>query len=465
LRRELLIAASPGERRAALLEDGRPVALWALRAWERSRVGEIHLARVVRILPALPGAFVALGGGAEALLSEEDARDLAPAGRAGDGIAGWLQEGASVLVQVHRDPAAGKALGVRARVALAGDHLELLPTMAGIRFARGIGAEDRAVVVGALPETPGLRVRRRGPSVALSAERDTLIRRWTTLREMADRSTAPALLAGGADLLAPLVDDLASAPPDAIRAADPHAAAELRPLLLRRAPELAASLTRDPEAGDIIETAFAEAGARTVPLSSGGRLTIDVAAAATLIDVDLGAASGERSGAGASILAANREAAVEAARQIRLRALAGPIVIDFVSMRLARHREQVLAELREALAADPAEPQLLGWTRLGHVELTRRRARVPLHEVLMEPAEHGGWRPRAETVALAALRAAGREARGTASLRLRLHPAAATALAGVAHAALEEFRAAEGFLPVVEADASLPREGFDIRPA
>jgi Rne/Rng family ribonuclease len=463
LHRELLIAASPGERRAALVEDGRPVALWALRAWGRSRVGEIHLARVVRVLRALPGAFVALDSGAEALLSEEDARDLAPPERAAEGIGAWLNEGVSILVQVHRDAAAGKSPGVRGRLALAGDHLELLPTTVGIRFAGGIGAEDRAAITAALPDTPGVRIRRPGAPTALVAEREALLRRWATLREAANRSTAPALLAGGSDPMAPLVDDLAARPPAAIRVTDARAAAELRPLLLARAPQLAASLARDDQVADIIDAAFAEAGARVVPLPSGGRLTIDMAAAASLIDVDLGTASGERSRAGPGILAANREAAVEAARQIRLRGLAGPIVIDFVSMRLARHRDQVLAALRESLADDPAEPQLLGWTRLGHVELTRRRGPPPLHEVLMEPAEHGGWRPRSATVALEALRAATREARGAASLTLRLHPAVAAALAGVARPALEEFRAREGFLPVVEADPALPREGFDIR--
>jgi ribonuclease G len=460
--RELLVEASPGERRAALFEAGVPTALWVFHGWQRSRVGEIHLARIVRILPALPGAFVALADGSEALLSEEDARDLAPAGRAEAGIAGWLQEGAAILVQVHRDAAHGKAAGVCARIALAGERLDLLPTTAGIRFAHAVPSEVRAEIAALLPAEPALRIRNAVEPGPLVEERAVLLHRWETLRETARRAAPPALIERAEGDLAALFDELRPRPA-ALRAADPRGFAELRGWLRRHDERLAERLVRDEAASGEIDAAFAEATAPEVALPGGGRLTIEIATAATLIDVDLGPGAAEREGAARRILAANREAAAAAARQIRLRGLAGPIVIDFVSMRHPRHRDEVKAALAQGLAGDPAEPQLLGWTRLGHFELTRKRRRTPVYETLMERTAEGGWRRSAVTTALAALRQACREAAGAAALELRLHPDAAAELAGRAAAALEEFQELAGFRPTLVADPALPHDAFDIR--
>jgi Rne/Rng family ribonuclease len=445
-----------------LLEDGAAVGLWAMRAWARSRVGELHLARVVRLLPALPGAFVALAGGGEALLSEEDARDLAPEGREESGIAGWLQEGAAVLVQVHRDAAHGKAPGVRARIALAGERLDLLPTATGIRFGRGVPAEIRAEITALLPPAPGVRVRNPVDAAALVAERETLLRRWEGLRQTIGGLSPPALLDRPESDLATLFEE-AGPGLAAVRAADPRSFAALRGWLRRHDERLAERLARDETAAAGIEAAFAEALAPAVPLPGGGRLATDLAAAATLIDVDLGAGIGEREGAARRIVAANRVAAAEAARQIRLRGLAGPIVIDFVSMRHPQHRDEVRAALAAAFAGDPAEPQLLGWTRLGHFELTRRRRRAPLHELLLERTAEGGWRASPETTALAALRQAARQSAGAAALKIGLGPEAAAALAGKAAPAIEEFREIHGFRPEIIADPTLAPEAVDIR--
>src|SRR6185312_1039525 len=133
----LLIAASPGEVRGALLEEGRLVELRIERLGQGSRVGDIHLGRVVRILPALPAALVDIGLGEPAFLSEEDAVDAAgPANRAG-GIAAWLHEGQAVLVQVTRDAQGEKAVGISLRLRLKGRYLALTPTRPRIVWPRG----------------------------------------------------------------------------------------------------------------------------------------------------------------------------------------------------------------------------------------------------------------------------------------------------------------------------------------
>ncbi|HEX3973568.1 MAG TPA: ribonuclease E/G, partial [Stellaceae bacterium] len=128
-----------------------------------------------------------------------------------------------------------------------------------------------------------------------------------------------------------------------------------------------------------------------VPLPGGGAIFIEASHAATMIDVD----GGER-----GALAANRAAVGAIARQIALRNLAGPIVVDFVNLKNREDRDTVTAALKAALAEDNAKVELLGWTKLGHFELIRPRREPPLADLLFEQADEGTMRKTALTVAL-----------------------------------------------------------------
>src|SRR5439155_11244325 len=120
---------------------------------------------------------------------------------------------------------------------------------------------------------------------------------------------------------------------------------------------------------------FDQALSERIALHGGGSIHIEATRAAVLIDVDTGTADGgspERAG-----LAVNLAAAAAIARQIRLRNLGGGIVIDFVGLDRRASRERVRAAFTAALAPDPRAPQVLGWTRLGHLELVRPRRGRP----------------------------------------------------------------------------------------
>jgi Ribonuclease G/E len=149
-----------------------------------------------------------------------------------------------------------------------------------------------------------------------------------------------------------------------------------------------------------------------------------------------------------------------------LRNLAGGIVIDFVGMGHRRLRERVRDALAERLASDPACPQVLGWTRLGHLELVRPRRRRPLAETLLEPRSGGPLVKTAITVAHEALRALRREARAQPgrSWRLTIAPDVEAAFSGVAAAALRALEDRFGRKITIEADPSTDRESFQITP-
>lgn len=205
-------------------------------------------------------------------------------------------------------------------------------------------------------------------------------------------------------------------------------AAELARLRAALGPRV--RLERTGAFDDALEAEFDELAGPEVALPGGGRLTIHPTPALTAIDVDAGS---HIAGDAESQLRLNRVAVAEAARQIRLRQLAGAILLDVAGLPVKR-REALAAPLAAALAEDPLKPRLLGLTRLGLFEIQRQRIHPPLHEVLSGPLAAG----------LAALRRAAREeAARPRPLALRAHPAVLAALEAMPEA-LAEYAAGAG---------------------
>ena len=358
--RELLIAAGPGEWRAALVEDGAAVELHVERGDVRP-AGSIHLARVVRLAPGLEAAFVEIGDAKPGMLPLRET--------AADGLR--LDEGARVVAQIRREAQQGK--GARLSTRLRPPHPEFATTAAA-------------------PDPP------------------------TQLDPPPGFATALALRLGTVPERV-LADDRAIV--SELRAAFPNAE------------------TRFAEPADWpvdIDAAIDAALAPSLPLPGGGALHVDETHAAALVDVDTGPA--ER-----GMTAANLAAARLLAAHIRLRGLGGGIVVDFAGLEGRGPRERVRAALAAALAADPRKPELLGWTRLGHLELVRPRRFRSLSEIMLDPRSPAG--KSALTVAYDALRSLQLEARARpgANWRLTVSPSVETALRGAAHPALRALEA------------------------
>ena len=476
--REVLISAGPGEWRAALLEDDVPVELRVERG-DRNEAGSLHLGRVRRLVPPLGAALVDIGGDPPAFLPQ---REVVPRGKR-------LDEGERVLVQVLREVQGGKAARVTMGIVLRGQLVALVAGRPGLKGSERLPPEEQGrllatVEAGAeadgfaphppasrVPRSPrkrgegrgeghletGLRIIEPAPVDALAAETAALSRRWRDILERAARLAPPARINPPPTFAAALarqlpeglnhilVDDPAAIPE--IRAAFPASAVEHRP---------------EAEWPIDLDAVFDEVLSETVGLHGGGSIHIEATRAAVLIDVDTGApeaGSPER-----TALAVNLAAAGTIARQIRLRNLGGGIVVDFVGLDARASRERVRAALAEAVAPDPSRPQILGWTRLGHLELVRPRRGRPLAEALLEPRPGGASIKTAVTAAHEALRALRREARARPGRRWRLivAPDVAAALAGGAVGALQEVEERLGRKIAIEAASDGDCERFQI---
>ncbi len=227
--------------------------------------------------------------------------------------------------------------------------------------------------------------------------------------------------------------------------------------LARLRPLLGARVTLDRAAfDDALEAAFDELAGPEVALPGGGRLTIHPTPALTAIDVDSGSQGGGRDAE--ALLRLNRAAVAEAARQIRLRDLAGAILLDIAGMQVKK-REALSAPLAAALEADPLKPRLLGLTRLGLFEIQRPRIHPPLHEVL-------GWPLSPLTHGLAALRRAAKEAASApaTALRLRAAPAVIAALEAMPEA-LADYATGAGRPLALLPDPAIPPGREALEPA
>jgi ribonuclease G len=385
---ELLIAAGPGEWRAAWVENGEAVELYVERGDTRPP-GSVLLGRVVRVVPGLDAALIDIGDERPALLRRRNAGGAD------------LTEGARVLAQVRREAWADKA-----------------PLLTG------------KIVV---PDPPALA-------------------------ERAARLDPPAQLLPAPGFAAALGLRLPAAP-ERIVADEAAIVAELR------AAFPGSEIAQQPvsEWPTDLDAAFEAALSPSTALRGGGSVHIAETRAATLIDVDSGTPDGGT--AERAALAANRAAATLIARQIRLRNLAGPIVVDFVG--LAReagrrdHREQVRQALAAAIAGDPTKPEVLGWTRLGHLELVRTRRGRSIGDAMLAP---GSPAKTALTLAYEALRRLQREARANPAATWRLSVALGieAALRGPAATALKAFETRLGRPVRIVPEPGC--DGFDIGP-
>lgn len=373
----LVVNVAPGDMRIALLQGERTIELYHHRAGRESVVGNIYLGRVKRLLAGANGAFIDIGEDRAGFLNAEpDAH-----GAIGP-IARSLDEGAAVVVQISRDSLHGKGPRLTTRPSLVGRLLVFHPGRGAIEVSRRIThkAERRRLtrlVAEAAEADDGFTLR----SAAAGAAADAVLRdmadlhdAWGGARARRQQASPPACLW--------------RAPEPLIRALMDHPG--LRHVVIDDAATLARARRFMEEAGGVVfehyrdgdpifehfavEPALEEACDQRVSLPSGGAVIIEETHALCAIDVDGGAATGS--------LGVNLEAAEVIARQLRLRAIGGLIVIDFLRLAKRDQRRRVIEAMATALAEDRDAVAPEGFSKLGLVEMRRRRIRPSLAETL-----------------------------------------------------------------------------------
>ncbi|HUN92906.1 MAG TPA: ribonuclease G [Burkholderiaceae bacterium] len=426
---DILINITPQETRVAVLLAGVVQELHIERSATRGLVGNIYLARVARVLPGMQSAFIDIGLERAGFLHVADIWESRQHGaEKPPPIERLLHEGDSVLVQVIKDPIGTKGARLSTQVSLAGRMLVHLPQDPHIGVSQRIEDEaERAHLRETIARllAPGMGG---GYIVRTSAEDATeddlrsdveyLHKRWAQILAASRQVPAPALLYQELSLGQRVLRDVVTDQTDAIQVDSRENFVMLQAFANQYVPQVVARLQHyggERPLFDLyqIDEEIERALARRVDLKSGGYLIIDQTEAMTTIDVNTGGFVGNRN-FDDTVFKTNLEAAQAIARQLRLRNLGGIIVVDFIDMASAAHRDAVLGELRKALARDRTRVTISGFTQLGLVEVTRKRTRESLAHILCEPCAVCGGRgtiKTARTVCYAILREILREAR------------------------------------------------------
>ena len=406
MQEDILINWSPQETRVAIIENGAVQELHVERALERGLVGNVYLGKVARVLPGMQSAFVDIGLERAAFLHVADVWHRQPDGeppaavrstQAQVPIEKQVFEGQALMVQVIKDPIGSKGARLSTQISIAGRMLVFLPQDDHIGVSQKIPQHQRDELRSRLQGLAGeqgggfiLRTNGEDASDAELSEDIAYLRKaWARIREAALCLAPLSLLHQDLNLLQRVLRDLVCEGTQTIKVDSREQFEALQTFGLEFMPVAAKKLQHYRGERPIfdlyaIEEEIAKALGRRVDLKSGGYLIVDQTEALTTVDVNTGGFVGARN-FDDTIFKTNLEAAQAIARQLRLRNLGGIIIVDFIDMARDDHRESVLAEFRKQLQRDRVKTMAGEFSQLGLVEMTRKRTRESLAQVLCEP--------------------------------------------------------------------------------
>ncbi len=377
------------ERIAALLSDGRVDKL--IVAQGRYQIGDIYLGTIENVLPGIDAAFVNIGA------SEKNGfihvTDLGPLRikKIAASITELLEPRQTVLVQVMKEPTGNKGPRLTGNIALPGRYLVLQPNGQGVNVSRQINVENernRLKALGVLIKPPGTGILIRSEAEEISEEiiiddLENLLKKWEVIQQAAERATPPTLLSRDEDFVHRVLRDNINSEISEIVVESSEG--KEKTIRFLGPEESNIRISQQNQSGNLlqdfkIDLAILNALKPRVELPSGGYVIIEPTEALTVIDVNSGSFT-RSANSRETVLWTNCEAAVEIARQLKLRNIGGVIIIDFIDMESRRDQLQLLEYFTAAIKDDSSRPQISQLTELGLVELTRKRQGQNIYEL------------------------------------------------------------------------------------
>ncbi len=491
---EILANVGPALIRVAVLEEGKLVELFIERVGHESLVGNIYKGRVNNIVTGMQAAFVDIGIGQDVFLPMEDVyaseSTLNAAGEPPQEegsplrprIADVLTVGQEILVQIAKEAVGAKGPRATSQLTLPGRFLVFMPHSEHLGISRRI--EDQAerdrlmeVLEGLRPPGTGLIIRTeaQGKTEAEFAEDLQFLQGlWETILQRESRCSVLSLLYKESDLLQQAARDLFGEGVSQFLIDSRSECERLLEACDFLSPELKGRIR--PYSDEVslftrynLEAEIDRTLGRKVWLKSGGHLSIEQTEALCTIDVNSGRFT---SGADLeeTVYKTNLEACDQIARQVRIRNLAGIIIVDLIDMIVEEHKQEVMSRFKKAFARDRVKTNILELTQLGLVQMTRQRNRATLANRLKDECPYCGGDGRVlrpEVVAARLYREIldrSERAKG-ALLLVSASPDVARLLLETREASLKELEARQGKRIFVRAEEDMHRERYRIEEA
>ena len=420
---ELIVDVQPKEVSIALLEDSRLVSLQKEARNIAYAVGDIYLAKVKKLMPGLNAAFVNVGYEKDAFLHYLDlgsqfssyssfltsALDdkkhqpsvskmkLLPEIDKHGAIADQLKPGQELMVQIVKEPISSKGPRLTTEITLTGRYLVLIPFGDKISISQKIKTTEeklrlRQLIDSIRPKNFSVIIRTsaEGKRVAeLNNEMKTLLQCWEDTVARAQKATAPSLIFEEESRIVGVLRDIFSPTFESITVNDADVYSQIQKYVSLIAPERKDIVHLYDKEEPIfdhynITRQIKSSFGKTVSFKSGAYIIIEHTEALHVIDVNSGNRSKAANDQETNALEVNMRAAEEIARQLRLRDMGGIIVIDFIDMAKAEHRQKLYEHMKEVMATDRARHNILPLSKFGLMQITRQRVRPALDIVTSE---------------------------------------------------------------------------------
>lgn len=396
--KQLFIHCAHNVTQSALMEDGRLTEFSIERVEGKSLIGNLYKGRVVNVLPGMQAAFVDIGLTKNAFLYVDDVLhphlDKQPKEK--PLINELLKPGNELLVQVMKEPLGGKGARITTHFSIPGRWLVYMPNADYIGVSKKIESDSERNRLKALAEEiriedEGVIMRTNAEGVSLEAlaeDLSALRALWHNVLERSVLTTAPKELHRDFGLVYRMIRDVITPDTAQLLIDEDNCLQQAKVYLRQSSPALEgkASLYQDHQPMFVkygIKEQLDRAFQSFIRLESGGDLVWEQTEALTVIDVNtskfIGTTDLEE-----TVFRTNMEAAEEIARLLRLRDVGGIIIVDFIDMEMEEHRQQVVHKLEATARKDRTKCQVIGWTRLGLLEITRKKSRQSVSSYFLE---------------------------------------------------------------------------------
>lgn len=388
---ELLVSTSAEETKILLVENGKLVEKYEEKPEKEKIEGNIYLGIVKNVLPGMQSAFVDIGQEKNTFIH---IRDIIPKASDETGnknekfskynIKDYLKQGMPILVQVRKDSTNIKGARISMHISLPGRFVVLMPSQNFITISQKIDKEEererlKNIVKANLPEEYGAIIRTSAVGkndAEIINDINKIVSKYKEIEEKfneekQNKNLKPQLIFRSESILERMLTDLIDRGLNRICVDDEKIYGEIFNRLKEENKKIELMARKDIIKMYDLENQLEQLKNRKIWLKCGGFISIDKTEALTAIDVNSGKYTGKQD-LEHTTFTVNKEATIEIAKQLRLRDIGGIIIIDYIDMQEKENEEKIIELLKENLKKDRSKTQIVGFSKLNLLEMTRK---------------------------------------------------------------------------------------------
>lgn len=389
---ELIVNKEPNKKSIMLVENGILIEKHEEHENHQRLEGNIYCGKVQNVLSGMQSAFIDIGDKRNTFIRLKDL--LPKVDEAKNDINNEINKYSikdivktemKIMVQVKRDGTESKGARVSTHINLPGRFIVFMPNSNFITVSQKIEDEKERerlinIIKAVLPKNTGAILRTSSNGVEetiLKEDLENLIKKWKSIQKMYDehKLNGPKLIYDNKALLRRTLIDVVDQKLNKVIVNDKKTYKDVEDILKSMNMQNVVKLELKENENLLnlysLENQLEKISNRKIWLKCGGFITIDRTEALTAIDVNTGKYIGSKN-LEQTVFKVNKEASIEIAKQLRLRDIGGIIIIDFIDMSEESNKQEIIKQLEESLKKDRTKSQILGFTKLNLLEMTRK---------------------------------------------------------------------------------------------